>query len=186
MSKLNGKKVAILATDGFEQVELTDPKKAIEEAGGIAHIVSLEPGTIRGFNHFEAASEFTVDTTVDAVNATDYDGLVLPGGVHNPDTLRANTQAVRFVGDFFQEGKPVAAICHGPWMLVEAGVVENRKLTSYHSIKTDIKNAGGQWVDQEVVVDDGLVTSRHPGDLQSFCKKLVEEIAEGQHERVTA
>lgn len=186
MSKLAGKKIAILATDGFEQVELTVPKKKIEDAGGVAHIVSLKSGSITGFNHTEKADTFAVDKALESVGANDYDGLLLPGGVHNPDALRREEKAVSFVRDFFQQHKPVAAICHGPWLLVEANVVSGRKLTSFASIKTDIVNAGGVWLNEEVVVDNGLVTSRDPDDLDVFCEKLIEEMCEGKHDRQTA
>ena len=160
MADLNGKRVAILATDMFEQVELTEPRKAVEQAGADVELVSLESGEIQGFNHYDKADTFPVDRTVSDVSADDYDALLLPGGVGNPDTLRTDEAAVAFVRSFFEQGKPVAAICHAPWTLVEADVVRGRKLTSYASIKTDIKNAGGNWVDEEVVVDHGLVTSR--------------------------
>lgn len=178
---LSNKTIAILATDGFEQVELTRPRAAIEEAGATVHIVSLESGNIQGFHHMEKGDSFEVDRTLDEVTADDYDGLLLPGGVHNPDTLRAEEAAVDFVREFFEQQKPVAAICHGPWTLVEAGVVEGRTLTSWPSLQTDIVNAGGEWVDEEVVVDNGLVTSRKPDDLDAFCAKAVEEFAEGVH-----
>jgi protease I len=179
---LQGKKIAFLATDMFEQVELTEPWKAVEEAGGRPELVSLEEGEIQGFNHYDKADTFPVDKTVEEATANDYDGLVLPGGVGNPDTLRMDENAVRFVRDFFEQGKPVAAICHGPWTLVEAGVVRGRTLTSFPSIQTDIRNAGGNWVDEEVHVEQGLVTSRRPDDLPAFNAKLVEELAEGAHE----
>lgn len=179
--KLTGKKIAILATDGFEQCELTEPKKALEEAGANVHLVSLVSGTIQGFHHADKGDTFEVDETVDGVSAKDYDGLVLPGGVHNPDSLRVNAKAVAFVRDFFDQGKPVAAICHGPWTLVEADVVEGRTLTSWPSLRTDIENARGFWVDEEVHVDEGLVTSRKPDDLPAFCAKVIEEFAEGKH-----
>ena len=178
---LTGKKVAILVAHGFEQVELTEPKKALEEAGAEAHIVSPESGTVKGWEHDHWSDEFDVDVSLDDARAEDYDALVLPGGQMNPDNLRANDQAVAFARSFFEGHKPVAAICHGPWLLVEAGVVEGRRMTSYHSIRTDVENAGAEWVDQEVVVDSGLVTSRSPSDLPAFNRKLVEEIHEGQH-----
>jgi protease I len=178
---LDGKRIAFLATDGFERVELTQPWEAVETAGGSPELVSLRSGKIQGMNHDKKADKFSVDATVDAVSAEDYDGLVLPGGVANPDALRVNEAAVDFVRDFFKEGKPVAAICHGPWMLVEADVVDDRRLTSWPSLKTDIRNAGGEWVDAEVVVDEGLVTSRNPDDLPAFCAKAIEEFAEGRH-----
>ena len=181
-NELRGRKVAILATDMFEQVELTRPRDAVEQAGAEIELVSLEAGEIQGFNHYDKADRFSVDTTVDHADASEYDALLLPGGVGNPDTMRTNEQAVSFVRAFFEQGKPVAAICHAPWMLVEANVVRGRRLTSYWSVKTDVRNAGGDWVDEEVVVDDGLVTSRQPADLDAFCSKLIEEFAEGFHE----
>jgi protease I len=165
----------------FEQVELVEPRKAVEEAGAEVELVSLETGEIQGFNHYDKADTFRVDKAVSDVSADDYDALLLPGGVGNPDTLRTDSDAVAFVRSFFQQGKPVAAICHAPWTLVEADVVRGRRLTSYKSIKTDVKNAGGNWVDEEVVVDNGLVTSRRPDDLPAFCAKAVEEFAEGKH-----
>ncbi len=180
---LNGKKVAFLAaSEGTEQVELVDPWKAVEEAGGTPELISLESGEIQAFNHLDRADTFTVDKAVADADAGDYDGLVLPGGVANPDFLRQDESAVEFVRAFFEQGKPVAAICHAGWMLVEADVVRGRRLTSFPSLRTDIRNAGGEWIDGEVVVDQGLVTSRNPGDLPAFCAKLVEEIAEGKHE----
>jgi protease I len=164
-----------------EQVELTEPWKALEGAGAEVELVSLEHGEIQGFNHYDKADTFSVDATVDEARAEDYDALVLPGGVGNPDKLRMNERAVQFVRQFFEAGKPVAAICHGPWTLVEANVLRGRRLTSYPSIKTDVRNAGGTWSDEEVVVDDGLVTSRKPDDLPAFCEKMVEEFAAGIH-----
>jgi protease I len=178
---ISGKRVAFLATDGVEQVELTGPWDAIDEAGGKPELISIKSADIQGMNHDEKADQFSVDKLVSEVSAEEFDGLVLPGGVANPDTLRMNEEAVDFVRDFFKQGKPVAAICHGPWMLVEADVVDGRTLTSYPSIKTDILNAGGKWIDKEVVVDEGLVTSRCPDDLPAFNAKLIEEIAEGKH-----
>lgn len=184
--QLKNKRVAFLATCGFEQVELTEPWKAVQSAGATPELISLKRGKIQGFNHDEKADQFDVDHTVEEVTAEDYDGLVLPGGVANPDTLRTDEHAVDFVRDFFKQGKPVAAICHGPWTLVEADVVDGRKLTSWPSLKTDITNAGGFWVDEPVVVDDGLVTSRKPEDLPRFCEKAVEEFAEGRHTKQRA
>ena len=181
MAELNGTRVAILATDMFEQVELVEPRKAVEQAGADVELVSLEAGEIQGFNHYDKADIFHVDRAVGDVSADDYDALLLPGGVGNPDTLRMDEDAVRFVRAFFEQGKPVAAICHAPWMLVEADVARGREVTSFASVKTDLKNAGGNWVDREVVVDDGLVTSRSPDDLPAFCAKVVEEFAEGRH-----
>jgi protease I len=186
MGKLDGKTIAFLATDGVEQVELTQPWKAVEEAGAKPVLVSLEPGEIQGFDHFDKGDTFKVDRTVDDVQASDFDGLVLPGGVHNPDKLRANDDAVEFTRHFFEAGKPVGAICHGPWMLVEADVVDGLTLTSFPSIQTDVKNAGGNWVDEEVHVDKGLVTSRKPDDLPAFNAKIVEEFCEGRHEQLAS
>jgi protease I len=171
-------KVAFLATDMVEQVELTEPWKAVEEQGWTPELVSLNSGEIQGFNHYDKADTFTVDTTVEEASVDDYDALVLPGGVGNPDTLRADENAVQFVRSFFEAGKPVAAICHAPWMLVEADAARSRTLTSYWSIKTDVRNAGGNWVDEEVVVDGNLVTSRSPDDLPAFNEKLVELFAQ--------
>src|SRR3954454_24145603 len=185
MGALDGKRVAFLATDGVEQIELTEPWKAVEEAGAKPELVSLETGEIQGFNHLDKADTFGVDRVVAEEDAGDYDALVLPGGVANPDALRMDEDAVGFVTGFFEEGKPVAVICHGPWTLVEGDLVRGRTLTSWPSVKTDIRNAGGAWVDEEVVVDGGLVSSRKPDDLPAFCSKLVEEFAEGRHERQT-
>jgi protease I len=179
--ELAGKRIAFLATDGVEQVELTEPWKAVENAGGRPELVSIKQGSIQGVNGMDKADTFPVNTPVSRAKAADYDGLVLPGGVANPDKLRMDQGAVRFVADFFTAGKPVAAICHGPWTLVEAGVVRGRTLTSYPSLKTDIRNAGGRWVDEEMYTEQGLVTSRNPNDLPAFCRKLVEEFAEGGH-----
>jgi protease I len=174
-------KVAFLATDMVEQVELTEPWKAVEQQGWQPELVSLKPGTSQGFRHYDKADTFPVDRTVEEASARDYDALVIPGGVGNPDTLRMDENAVDFVRAFADAGKPMAVICHGPWLLVESGVVRGRKVTSWPSLQTDIRNAGGEWVDQEVVVDNGLVTSRKPDDLRAFCAKLVEEFAEGRH-----
>jgi protease I len=180
--ELQGKRVAFLvANEGIEQVELTEPWKAVEEAGGEPELIAPDAGKAQAFNHLDKADEFDVDKTVADADASDYDGLVLPGGVANPDLLRTDEDAVAFTKSFFEDGKPVAAICHGPWTLVEADVVRDRTLTSWPSIQTDIRNAGGNWVDEEVHVDSGLVTSRKPDDLEAFCSKMVEEIAEGVH-----
>jgi protease I len=176
--ELQGKRVAFLATDGVEDSELREPKKAVTEAGADADVVSIKEGEIEG----KKGSTFKVDKLVRDVDASDYDGLVLPGGLANPDKLRMDEDAVRFVRDFFEQGKPVGVICHGGWTLVEAGVLKGRKMTSYPSIKTDVKNAGARWVDEEVVVDRGLVSSRWPDDLPAFNAKLIEEFAEGIHE----
>ena len=182
--KLNNKTIAFLvAAEGTEQVELTEPWKAVEQAGGKPELLSLEAGEIQAFNHLDKADTFPVDRVVSDASATDYDALVLPGGVANPDFLRADEDAVRFVREFFEQAKPVAAICHGPWTLVEADVVKGRTLTSWPSLKTDIRNAGGTWVDEEVHVDKGLVSSRKHDDLPAFCTKMVEEFAEGPHRR---
>ncbi len=179
--QLKGKKVAALVTTGFEQIELTDPKAALEAAGAEVHIVSPERDTVRGWNHTEWGEFVNVDRQLAAVSAAEYDALLLPGGVMNPDRLRTDPKAVDFVREFFNGGKPIAAICHAPWLLVEAGVVDGYRLTSYPSIKTDVKNAGGNWQDQAVVVDRGLVTSRKPEDLKAFDQKMIEEFAEGLH-----
>ena len=179
--KLQGKRVAFLATDMVEQVELTEPWKAVNDEGAISELVSLGDGEIQGFNHYDKADTFKVDRTVEEASADDYDALVIPGGVGNPDTLRMDENAVEFTREFFEQGKPVAVICHGPWMLVEAGVVRDRTVTSWPSLQTDIRNAGGNWVDEEVVVDNGLVTSRKPDDLPAFNAKIIEEFAEGRH-----
>jgi deglycase len=184
--KLQGKRVAFLATDMVEQVELTAPWKAVESEGAIPELISLEDGEIQGFNHYDKADTFKVDHTVEEARADDYDALVVPGGVGNPDTMRMDENAVDLVRRFFEQGKPVGVICHGPWMLVEAGVVRGRTVTSWPSLRTDIRNAGGNWVDKEVVVEDGLVTSRKPDDLPAFTKKIVEEFAEGRHEKQAA
>jgi protease I len=181
--KLNNKRIAFLvAPEGTEQVELTEPWKAVEAEGGTPELLSTDDGDIQAFNHLDKGDTFSVDRTVSDASASDYDGLVLPGGAANPDFLRTDPDAVAFVRDFFAEAKPVAVICHGPWTLVEADVVRGRTLTSWPSLQTDIRNAGGTWVDEEVVVDQGLVSSRNPDDLPAFCDKLVEELCEGKHE----
>ena len=177
MAELKGKRIAILATDMFEQVELVEPRKALEDAGAETELVSLDEGEIQGFNHYDKADTFPVDKAVADASANDYDALLLSGGVGNPDTLRTDENAVDFVRSFVDAGKPVAAICHAPWMLVEADVVRGRNLTSFPSIKTDVKNAGGNWVDEEVVLDGGVVTSRSPDDIPAFNKQVIEEFA---------
>ena len=183
-NELQGKKIAILAANAFEESELLKPLEALKDAGAEVDVVSLEEGEINALDEekLKAGASVKVDKTVEEVKADDYDGLVLPGGVMNPDKLRLDENALHFVREFFEQGKPVGAICHGPWTLVEAGVVRGRTLTSYPSIQTDIRNAGGNWVDEEVHVDQGLVTSRKPDDLPAFNKKLIEEFAEGKHE----
>jgi protease I len=186
MGKLDGKTIAFLAADGVEQVELTEPRKAVEEAGAETHLLSLESGEIQGFNHLDKADRFTVDKAVGDADASDYDGLVLPGGVANPDHLRTDEDAVAFVRAFFEAGKPVGAICHAPWTLIEAGVVDGLEVTSWPSLQTDLKNAGANWVDEEVVVDRGLTTSRKPDDLPAFNDKIIEEFCEGRHEELAA
>jgi protease I len=180
-SKLKGKTIAIIAADMVEQVELVEPRKALEEAGATTHLISMKPGEIQGFNHFDPADKLKVDKTVEEVDASEYDGLMIPGGVGNPDQMRGDENMVAFVRAFFEAGKPVAAICHAPWMLVEADVVRGRKVTSWPTLQTDIRNAGGNWVNEEVVVDQGLVTSRKPDDIPAFNKKMIEEFCEGAH-----
>ena len=180
--QLDGRTIAFLAAEGVEQVELTEPWKAVEEAGGSTELISLEKGQLQAFNHLDKGDTFTVDHTVADADARRYDGLVLPGGVANPDFLRADERAVAFVRAFFDAAKPVGVICHGPWTLVEADVLRGRTITSWPSLRTDIRNAGGTWVDEEVHVDQGLVSSRKPDDLPAFCAKLVEELHEGTHE----
>jgi protease I len=181
--KLEGKKIAFLvAPEGVEQVELTDPWRAVESEGGAPELISTDAGEVQAFNHLDKADTFSVDRTVADADASDYDGLVLPGGVANPDYLRTDEDAVAFTRAFFEQAKPVGVICHGPWTLVEADVLRGRKITSWPSVKTDIRNAGGEWVDEEVVVDEGLVSSRKPDDLPAFCAKIVEEFCEGEHQ----
>jgi protease I len=179
--RLNDKRVAFLAADGVEQIELTEPWKAVEQAGATPELISIHDGEIQGFNHLDKGDTFKVAKTASEADASDYDALVLPGGVANPDFLRTDPDAVAFTRAFFEQHKPVAAICHGPWTLVEADVVRGRTLTSWPSLKTDLRNAGATWVDEEVVVDEGLVSSRKPDDLPAFCAKVVEKIAEGKH-----
>jgi protease I len=184
--KLEGKKVAILVADGFEQVELTEPKQALEAAGATTEIVSPAQDEVRGWNHDEKGDAFHVDMPLERARSDDYDALLLPGGVRNPDQLRQLTRALEFVDGFFATGKPVAAICHAPWTLIEAGVVDGKKMTSWPSLKTDLRNAGADWVDREVVVDHGLVSSRKPADIPAFNKKMIEEFANGKQRRRVA
>ncbi len=179
--KLKGKKVAIIAADMVERVELEEPRKALEDAGATIELISIKPGEIDAFDHFDRARKIKVDRLVEEADASDYDALMIPGGVGNPDQLRADENAVSFARDFFEAGKPVAAICHAPWLLLEGGVVRDRQLTSWPSLQTDIRNAGGNWVDKQVVVDRGLVTSRKPDDIPAFNEKMIEEFAEGIH-----
>jgi protease I len=183
--KLAGKKVAILAADMFERVELEEPRKALEGAGAKTEVVSIHDGEIKGFDHFDPATSVKVDKTVEEVSVDDYDALMIPGGVGNPDQLRGDENAVNFVREFVDSKKPIAAICHAPWVLVEAGAVRGRKLTSWPTLQTDIRNAGGEWVDEEVVVTEGIVTSRKPDDIPAFNEKMIEEFAEGRHAQRT-
>jgi protease I len=179
--QLEGKRVAIIAADMFEQVELVEPRKALEDAGAQTELISMKPGEIQGFNHFDPADKVKVDKAIEEADASDYDALMIPGGVGNPDLMRGDENMVEFVRAFFEAGKPVAAICHGPWMLVEADVVRGRKVTSWPTLQTDIRNAGGNWANEEVVTDQGLVTSRKPDDIPAFNEKMIEEIREGTH-----
>ncbi len=178
-SELKGKRVAILAADGVEQVELLEPRKAIEQAGAETVLISIHPGEIQGFNHLDPGDKIRVDATADQADAADFDALMLPGGVANPDMLRQNRDAVQFTRSFFEQNKPVGVICHGPWTLVEADVVRGRTLTSWPSLRTDLRNAGADWVDEEVHVDGQLVSSRNPGDIPSFSRAVVEVFANG-------
>jgi protease I len=180
--ELQGKKIAILATDGVEQVELDEPRRAVEDAGAQTELLSLDEGEILAFNHLDHGDKLRVDKAVGDANPDEYDGLLIPGGVANGDFLRADENAVRFVAAFAKTHKPIAAICHAPWILVETGIVKGRTITSWPSLKTDIENAGGTWVDEEVHVEQGLVTSRKPDDIPAFCAKAIEEFAEGAHE----
>ena len=181
--KLNGTKVAILVANGFEQVELTEPKKALEEAGAQTEIVSPVEDEVQGWHHYDVGDNFPVDVQLEEANPADYDALLLPGGVANPDQLRMIPEAVEFVKSFFDAGKPVAAICHGPWTLIDADVVRGRQITSWPSLQTDLRNAGAKWVDEEVVTDNGLITSRKPDDIPAFNQKMIEEFAEGKHKK---
>jgi protease I len=185
-NELNGKRVAFLFTEGAEQVEVTEPLEAVRRAGADTEIISLEKGEVEMWKHFDKGDKMTADKAVADADPSDYDGLVLPGGVANPDQLRGNKDAVKFVRAFFEQDKPVGVICHGAWMLVETGVAKGRKVTSWPSLRTDLRNAGAEWVDQEVVVDNGLVTSRKPDDLPAFCAKIIEEFAEGKHKQRVA
>jgi len=181
MANFEGKKVAILTENGFEQSELTSPKEALEKSGVTVHIISPQKEKVKAWDKDKWGIELPVDVQLDDANPSDYDALMLPGGVMNPDALRTNSKAIDFAKHFLNEGKPLAAICHGPQLLIETGLLEGRKITSYHSLQTDLKNAGADWTDKEVVVDNGLVTSRTPKDLEAFNKKMLEEIQEGVH-----
>jgi protease I len=181
--RLKGKRIAIIATDMVERAELVEPRAALDKAGARTELISLESGSIQTVNHHDKADLQRVDLTIGNADAGDYDGLLIPGGVANPDVLRTDKDVIGFVRDFFAAGKPVAAICHGPWVLVEADVVRDRRVTSWPSLQTDIRNAGGNWVDREVVVDQGLVTSRKPDDIPAFNERMIEEFAEGVHDR---
>jgi protease I len=183
MAALNGKRVAILVAEGFEESEMVGPRKALEEAGAETSIVSPSDGEVQGWKHFDKADRFNVDVPVSEARVEDFDALLLPGGVANPDQLRTNAKAVAFAKAFFDAGKPIGVICHGPWTLIEAGVVDGRTITSWPSLKTALENAGAKWVDQEVVVDRGLVSSRNPNDIPAFNRKIIEEFAEGSHGR---
>jgi protease I len=180
-AKLKGKRIAIVAADQVEEIELVEPRQAFVNAGAKTELISMEPGEIQGVNHFEPASRHKVDRPVAEADASDYDGLLIPGGVGSADLLRADREIVKFARGFVEQAKPVAVICHGPWVLVEADVVRGRQLTSWPSLETDVRNAGGEWVDREVVVDAGLVTSRKPDDIPAFNEKMIEELAQGKH-----
>ena len=183
---LNGLRIAILVAEGFEQVELTEPKKVLEAAGAKTQIISPARGRVQGWDHFDKGDTFPVDVALEQANSRDFDALLLPGGVANPDQLRVIPKAVQFVRDFFDAAKPIAAICHGPWILIDADVVRGRTMTSWPSLKADLINAGANWVDQEVVTDTGLVTSRKPADIPAFNQKMIEEFAEGKHNQERA
>lgn len=186
MKDLNGKKVAILVAENFEQIEMTDPRKALDQAGVATFIVSPADGQVQGVNHDKPADKFKVDIPLDQAKETDFDGLLIPGGVMSPDTLRSTPAAVKLVQDFFKSGKPIFSICHGPWVLIEAGITDGKRMTSYNSIKTDMMNSGANWVDEEVVTDQGIVTSRNPKDIPAFNDKMLEELGEGIHQRKAA
>lgn len=183
--KLDGKKVAILVADGFEQVEMTKPREALDDAGANTKIVSLKSGKIQGMHHMEKGDKFDVDLTLDDARPEEFDALMIPGGLFNPDALRSNEDALAFARHFFDTRKPVAAICHGPQVLISANLVRGRTMTSWPAIKVDMRNAGAQWVDEEVVVDNGLVSSRKPGDIPAFNEKMIEEFCEGRHQATT-
>ena len=185
-NKLENRTVAILATDGVEQVELTEPRKAVEEAGATVRLLSIKEGEIQGMNHDKPGDKLKVDGLVADASVEEYDALILPGGVQNPDTLRMDEKAVGFVRDFVESGKPVGVICHGPWVMIEADVVRGRRMTSWPSVRTDLRNAGADWVDAEVVEDGSFITSRNPGDLDAFVAKIIEEVEEGSHSRQRA
>ena len=180
--KLDGKKVAILVTDGFEQVEMTKPREALDEAGADTKIVALKSGKIQGMNHADKGDKFDVDLTLDEARPEEFDALMIPGGLMNPDALRSSDEALEFTRHFFREGKPVAAICHGPQVLISASLVRGKTMTSWPAIRADLRNAGAKWINEEVVVDNGLVTSRKPDDIPAFNKKMIEEFCEGRHE----
>jgi deglycase len=184
--ELQGKRIAFLFTEGVEQVELEKPLEAVKDAGADAELISLQKGEVEAWNHFDKGDKFEATKAVADADPSDYDGLVLPGGVANPDQLRLDENAVKFVRSFYEQNKPSGAICHAPWVLIEAGVAKGRKLTSWPSLRTDLRNAGAEWVDEEVVVDQGLVTSRKPDDLPAFCAKIIEEFAEGKHDQKVA
>lgn len=181
VNELNGKRIAVLATDGFEEIELTEPMKALKNAGAEVKVVSPKSGEIQGYKHHDKGSRIPVDQSLDQTSADQFDGLVLPGGVINPDMLRLESKAISFIRQFVESGKPIAAICHGPWTLINARGVQGKRMTSWPSLQIDLKNAGANWVDEEVVTDNGLVTSRKPDDLPAFCKKMIEEFREGRH-----
>jgi protease I len=186
MKDVTGKKVAILVAEDFEQVEMTEPRKALDQAGVATYLVSPVEGQVQGVHHDKPGDKFKVDIPLKQAKESEYDALLIPGGVMSPDTLRTKPEAVKLVQDFYKSGKPIFAICHGPWLLVEAGITKGKDMTSYNSIKTDTKNSGANWIDQEVVVDQGIVTSRNPDDIPAFNQKVLEELAEGVHERKAA
>lgn len=186
MKDIAGKRVAILVADNFEQVEMTEPREALDKAGVATYIVSPAAGEVKGVHHDEPGDKFKVDTPLDSASESNFDALLIPGGLMSPDELRANKKAIELVKAFYKSGKPIFAICHGPWLLIEAGIVTGKNITSYPNIKTDITNAGGNWVDKEVVTEEGVVTSRSPDDIPAFNDKIIEELAEGLHQRHAA